>query len=141
MAEPSYSITHPNFTKWSLKNLYDYSAQISDYETLQDLGSAINSARVALFRLTEKINEYERREKDAKIKYERSYRRAYLESTEKTEAQKRIRAELKCEELENEYLVAEQMKSELNRTANSLRLELQTLQAVGNNLRQQMKMD
>ena len=138
---PGASIELPNLTKWTVSQVYDYSQQISDYGTLADLGAAINAARVALFRITDKINEYERKEKEAKMRYDRAYRRAYLASVEKTESQKRLRAELSCEDLENEYVVAEQLKNELNRTAYTLRLELQTLQAIGNNLRQQMKME
>lgn len=140
-SSPLASIELPELKTWSVSQIYDFSQQISDYETLSDLGAAINAARVALFRLTDKINEYERREKEAKMRYDRAYRRAYLASVEKTEAQKRLRAELACEELENEYVVAEQLKNELNRTAYTLRLELQTMQAIGNNLRQQMKME
>ena len=138
---PSASIELPNLAKWSVKQVYDFSQQISDYESLSELGAAINAARIALFRITDKINTYERQEREAKIRYDRAYRRAYLGSVEKTEAQKRLRAELACEDLENEYIVAEQLKNELNRTSYTLRLELQTLQAIGNNLRQQMKME
>lgn len=138
-AADAYSL--PNLQNWSLAQVYDYAKQINDYETLSDLGNAINVARIALFRLTDRINKYERQERAAKVKYDRAYRRAYLGSSEKTEAQKRLRAELACEHLENAYIEAEQLRIELNRAANSLRLELQTLQAIGNNLRQQMKME
>lgn len=131
----------PKFTEWSPRTLYDYQTHIVDYETLEDLGKAINSARVALFKVTEKINQYEREEREAKMRYDREYRRAYLASTERTEAMKKLRAELSCEEFENKYVYAEQLKNELNRVSNTLRLELQTLQAIGNNLRQQMKME
>lgn len=133
--------TLPNLQDWDTRQLYDHSKQIADYEDLHQLGMAITAARVALFSVTQKINVYERKEKEAKIKYDRAYRRAYLKSIEKTEAMKKMRAELACEELENDYIFAEQLKSELNRMAYSLRIELQTLQAIGNNLRQQMKME
>lgn len=131
----------PDLQNWDSKKLYDHSKQISDYEDLHELGMAITAARVALFKVTQQINKYERQEKAAKVKYDRAYRRAYLKSMEKTEAMKRMRAELACEEIENDYIFAEQLKSELNRVAYALRLELQTLQAIGNNLRQQMKME
>lgn len=134
------SITLPELKEWSVTKLYDYRSQISDYEDLASLSTATNAARVALFRVTDQINQYERTERTAKLNYERAYRRAYLASMEKTEAMKKMRAELSCEALENEYVVAEQVKNELIRLSHSLRLELQTLQAVGNNLRQQMKM-
>lgn len=138
---PLARIDLPDLKQWGVKQLYDYSKQIADYEDLHQLGQAITAARVALFRITDQINIYERQEKEAKTRYEREYRRAYLGSVEKTEAQKKMRAELKCEALENELITAEQMKNELIRVSHTLRLELQTLQTVGNNLRQQMKME
>ena len=135
------SISLPDFEAWGTKALYDYVQQISDYETLEDLGSTINAARFALFKVNDQINKYERKEKLAKTEYDRAYRRAYITSTEKTDSLKRTKASLQCEELENAWLVASQMKDELIRLSYSLRTELQTLQAIGNNIRQQMKME
>lgn len=137
----SIAITLPKLKKWSQKTYYDFEEQIVDYESLEKLNNAVNQARKALFRVADMINNYERLEREAKINYDRTYRRAYLSSTEKTETAKKARAELVCEELENEYISHEQVKIELIRMSNTLRLELQTLQAVGNNLRQQMKME
>lgn len=131
----------PDLRVWSTRQLYDYSKQVNDYEDLMELGQAITAARVALFKVTEQINKVERDEKVHKLKYERLYRREFLSSMEKTEAMKRMRAELACEEVENELVVFEQLKVELNRVSNTLRLELQTLQAIGNNLRQQLKVE
>lgn len=139
--ETLHAINLPELKTWSASQIYDYTKQISDYEDLNQLGAATNAARIALFKITEKINQYERKEKTAKLQYDRAYRRAYLSSAEKTESMKRLRAELYCEDLENDYVVAEQLKNELSRMSYSLRLELQTLQAIGNNLRQQMKME
>lgn len=135
------SITIPKLKNWKIEQVYKYNDNIVDYEDLQELGTAINAARIALFRVTDRINEYERAEKEQKIKYDREFRRQYLNSVDKTESQKRMRAELFCEDLENDYIVAEQLKNELVRTSHALRLELQTLQAIGNNLRQQMKVE
>lgn len=134
------SITLPDFQNWGTKDVYDYSSQVSDYEDLHQLGEAINAARIALFKITDKINKYDRKAVKAKLAYERSYRREYLSSSERTEAMKRMRAELACEKMENDYIAAEQLKSELQRVSNSIRLELQTMQTIANNLRQQMKM-
>jgi hypothetical protein len=133
------SVTLPKLTNWTISQIYDYNSSIIDYNTLNELDTTVNKARKALFLLTEKINEYERKEKAAKVRYDRAFRRALLSSSEKTESMKRARAELVCEDLENEWLTFDQLKSELNRTSFTMRLELQTLQAIGNNLRQQLK--
>lgn len=134
------SVTIPKFTKWSVRQIYDYEKELVDYHSLEQLEKSIQAARKAVFLINDKINEYERKEKEAKIAYDRSYRREYLSSVEKTETAKRARAELKCEELENEWLTMEQLKNELVRMSFSMKTELQTLQTISNNLRQQLKM-
>lgn len=135
------SYTVPNIKKWKSSRFYDYETEIYDYEQIEQLNSAINAARKALFEITDKINDYERVEKISKTKYEREWRRAYLGSNEKTESAKKARSDLLCEELENNVIVYEQVRGELIRLSNSIRLELQTLQALGNNLRQQLKVE
>lgn len=130
----------PSLISWNTKNAYNYADNIADYEDLEDLGKAITQARIGLFKLNEKINEYERKEVIAKSNYERQLRRFYLESTAKTEAQKKARAELACEFLENDLLQIKQIKAEIIRYTGLLKSELETLNTVSNNLRQQMKM-
>lgn len=131
----------PVMKRWSSNRFYDYENIVSDYESIEKLNSAINSARTALFEINDKINSAERNERTAKTRYEREHRRAYLGSNEKTEAARRARADLLCEEIENDAIVYEQVRGELVRMSNAIRLELQTLQALGNNLRQQLKME
>lgn len=133
--------TVPKLKSWSSSQLYDYEDIVSDYESIEELNSAINSARKALFNINDKINGAERQERLAKTKYDREHRRAYLGSNEKTESARKARADLLCEELENNVIVYEQVRGELVRMSNAIRLELQTLQALGNNIRQQLKME
>lgn len=134
-----YSV--PKMKQWNSSRFYDYTNIVSDYESIEELNSAINSARTALFEINDKINSAERNERIAKTKYDREHRRAYLSSNEKTESARKARADLLCEELENDAIVFEQVRGELVRMSNAIRLELQTLQALGNNIRQQLKME
>lgn len=131
----------PSLTVWSGKQIYNYSEQIADYHSLQELGAAISQARRSLFLLTDKINEYERKARLSKMEYDRTFRKEYLGSTEKTESAKRARAELRCEELENEWVKNDQLKNELIRMSYTMKTELQALQTIANNLRQQLKME
>lgn len=135
------SIELPTFKKWSQATYYDYQTQVVDYESLDHLNTSITAARLALFKVADMVNNYERLERESKLLYDRKYRRAYLASTEKTDTLKKARAELHCEDLENEWLMNEQVRIELVRMSNSLRIDLQTLQSIGNNLRQQLKME
>lgn len=133
-------IKNPKLATWNTQKAYDYANNIVDYENLEDVGKAITQARIGLFKINEKVNTYERKETVAKTQYDREYRRAYLNSTAKTEMQKKSRAELMCENLENEVIEYKQIKIELLRYSSLLRLELESLQTISNNLRQQMKM-
>ncbi len=133
------SIKLPEFKSWTAKTVYDFEDEIGDYESLEKLNHTINQARLALFKTTESINKYERLERVAKLEYERAHRRELLKSTAKTADERRARADLMCEDLENEWLLQSQVKDELIRFSHTLRLELQTLQALGNNIRQQIR--
>lgn len=132
--------TVPSMKKMTVSQFYDYENQIVDYEDLKDLNEAISSARSALFQLTDQINKAERIETRAKTAYNRAWRRAYMSSSEKTDQGRKSRADLACEHLEDDLIVASQVKSELIRSCNSVRMELQTLQTVASNFRQQIKM-
>jgi len=131
----------PNFRVWKTSRYYDYDNQVTDYESLEELNSSIQQARLALFRVMDDINTFERHEKRAKAKYARQHRREYMSASGKTEALRKAQADLRCENLENDAFIYEQARLELTRLSNTLRLELQTLQTLGNNLRQQMKME
>lgn len=134
----NHSIKLPEFKPKT--TYYDYENEIEDYEALEDVTRSINSARLSLFKVTDEINECERRAAQYKLAYERAYRRYYLSSPEiKPDSARRMRAETKCEKFEDKLIVQEQLKSELTRIANALRLELQALQGIGNNVRQQMR--
>lgn len=133
------NIVLPKFKAWKLKDAYDYESEINDYESIEDLNSTINQARLALFKTTETISKYEQLERLAKVEYERAHRRELLKSTAKTAEERRARADLMCEDLENELLLQSQIKDELIRFSHTLRLELQTLQTLGNNIRQQLR--
>lgn len=134
----NHSIKLPKFREKI--DFYDYESEIEDYEALEDVTSSTNAARLALFRVTEEINECERKVSQYKLAYDRAYRRYYLSlDSVKPDSVRRMRAEMKAEKFEDKLIVQEQFKSELSRLANSLRLELQALQGIGNNVRQQMR--
>lgn len=134
-----YSIELPEFRNWKISEYYDYSNLSADFEDLQELNKQTAHARIALFKLSQSINKAEHKAKTAKVKYERHYRRKYINSSEKTEAAKKVSAEIQVEHLENDYMYYEQIVIELNRAHYAVRQELAALQAVGNNLRQQIK--
>lgn len=137
--EAHHFIELPKYTNWSVSSIYDFENQVTDYNTLAELETSIRAARIALFKTTDKLNKAERQESKHKLIYARKYRREFLQSQEKTQEARKIRAELRCEEEENEWLKWSQLTKELVRLSNALRTELQSLQTTANNLRQQMR--
>lgn len=134
------SISVPKFTTWNQRQLYNYETHVSSYDDFDKLDKALTAARRALFIITDKINEYDRKAAEAKLKYNRQYQREYLSSTEKTSEGRRFRAAIKCEGLENRWLQYEQLKEELTRSSFTMKSELNTLQTIAHNLRQQLKL-
>jgi len=95
---------------------------------------------MGLFRVTDTINYYDREERRLKVIYDRAWRRAYIESNGRTDKERQYRADMVCESMEDDWIVASQLKAELIKVSQTIRMELETLQSIGNNLRQQMKM-
>lgn len=131
----------PSFKAFSIDEIYDYMVAENDYASLEDLNANIANARISLFKVAENMNIADRKSREARVAYERALNREYLKSSGRTAADRKAYASIKCEHLENQCLYYEQAERELGRFMAALRLELQTLQSIGNNLRQQMKME
>lgn len=127
----------PEFKEF--EGVYDYKNFIHDYGDLEKVDQATTKARKALFILTAAMNEASRKVSLFKAKRDRTWKRAYIVSDQKTDTLKKMWADLEVEDIDDELLVQEQYLSELNRESNALRLELQALQAIGNNIRQQVR--
>lgn len=130
-----------NLKTVNLKNLYDYEDSIADYETFDQLGQAITQARLSLFVVTEKLNKAEVAHRIAKTEYDRTRARMYLQCNERTERAKEAYCDIMCEELEDKVIASESVIKQLNRLSFTLREELQALQMLSNNFRQQLKME
>lgn len=143
------AIPSPKLPKWDNAKSLNYNVlfdpetgeaeNIVDYESLDSVNDTINSARVALFRATKGLDDTERQLKLAKTEYDREFRREYLTSTEKTETRKKEYASLMTEHIEDTIIYLDQMRSELMRRTTLLRDELNIMNTLSNNIRQQMK--
>ena len=131
----------PSFKKWDVSKFYDYKNEILHYEDFQKLEESVKAARLANFKITKALISYSTKEEEAKVKYKRAWSRAYLNSNEKTDSAKKARADLACERLENDVLVNSRVRADLAKLSDTLKMELQMLQSIGNNLRQQLKME
>lgn len=121
------------------ESTYIIDNHINDQETMTTLMRSVNDARVDLFHITEKINETERKLVQAKVKYERCHRRYMISSRASNATDRKLEADIKSERLEDDYIMFTQLKKELENKARVMRDELQTLQMISNNLRQQLR--
>lgn len=143
------NVTSPRVPTWDNAKALNYNVVIDqetgeaenivDYENLVDVNNTINSLRVAMFKLTRGLDDTERKLKLAKVKYERAFRREYLTSSEKTETRKKEYASLMTEDIEDEVIYLDQMRSEFVRRATLMRDELSIMNTLSNNIRQQIK--
>lgn len=135
---PSAKI-NPNFAV--TKTEYDISQHINDYESWEQLYKTQSEARAELFRLTELINQHDRRAAYYKIRMDREYNRLYLDDSNSSNATlRKISAEIKIEKIADKFYYHDQLKKEYERMAYTLRMEMQMIQSLGNNLRQQARM-
>lgn len=132
-----YEITIPDIKSINVSKIYAYE-EFVDFEDMEAVNKALFSAKSALFTVTDKINSFENKLTRAKTAYNREWRRRYLSSTGKTDTARKMEADLYCENLEDDVIVYEQIREDLKRLSNILRIELQSLQTISSNLRQQI---
>lgn len=132
-----YEITIPDIKSINVSKIYAYEDFV-DFEDMEEVNKALFSAKTALFTVTDKMNSFENKLTRAKTAYNREWRRRYLSSTRKTDTARKMEADLYCESLEDDVIVYEQVREDLKRLSNILRIELQSLQTISSNLRQQI---
>ena len=116
-----------------------YTPEFVDYTDIQLLNHHINRAREALMIVTDKINEAESMRLKAKNERDKAWRRALIESNEKTQTLREVRADIATEDLDDLYQAYDNALKQLIRNSQVIIKELQTYQTIANNLRQQMK--
>ena len=129
--------TIPHLKTITVTNYYDFEL-FSDFEDLVQVNKAILYAKQALFRVNSKLSIYEGKVSAAKAAFNRKWRREYLKSKVKTDTGRKINADLECEDLEDEVIINEQIRDDFKKLSYILKTELQTLQTVSSNIRQQM---
>lgn len=132
------TISVPEFEPVSFDE--DIENHLGGYQDLMDVELSQRQLLVELFRVTNDQNEEDRLFREARLVYDRNYKRNYLKLHDvKPDSVRRLQAELKCEDLEDEWIYHEQKRKELDRKAQTLRDALRSMMSSGNNLRQQMR--
>lgn len=133
------SITRPSFKKMPLEKFYDYKSEIVHYEALPEISRAQMVNMVSMIELTEVLNEAERRAASFRNLYKKTYNRHYLNSTARTDTQRKIEAEILSEESEDNAIVYEQIARELKRHLDNLEKQRKNLEQSGHNVRKQLE--
>lgn len=129
--------TIPDIKSVTFKKFYDYEA-FSDFDDMLSVNKAIFYAKKGLFQVNAYLAHYEAKVNKAKTIYNRQWRREYLKSNQKTDTARKVNADMQCEELEDDVIVYEQLREDFKKLSYNLKIELQTLQTISSNIRQQM---
>lgn len=134
-----YKDITPGVADVETEKFYTFEDAGADYNDLNQLNREIYASRKANILLMEETNKAERKHRQSKAIYERKWKRAYLESSYKTDSARKADADIKCEEEENSVIYFEQLVSELKRASYTIRQEMEALSGLSHNVRQQLK--
>lgn len=129
--------TVPDIKSVTFKKFYDYEL-FADFDDMISVNKAIFHAKKGLFQVNAYLAHYEAKVNKAKTIYNRQWRREYLKSNQKTDTARKVNADMQCEELEDDVIVFEQLREDFKKLSYNLKIELQTLQTISSNIRQQI---
>lgn len=142
MDDAKINFTVPKIPKWDRNN------EIQDLEILNNVNhddlTTLNKALVQLSKDLNKINEAIKKTEDyatrLDMQYKHNFRDLVIHSEYKTDSQKKMYAEIACEELEYQLVYYKMLLGQQKRYANTVRLQLDIIQTIGNNVRKEMGM-
>ena len=136
----SVELRLPEFPNWDNLEEIDYSGSFWDDQDINSLNATLIKTALNLKAVNKEITKYERRKTQTEIIFKRKFREVVINSSAKTEAQKKLMAEIECQEEEWKLAYLDEILRELNRISMSLRVDLDTLKTLGHNLRQEMRL-
>lgn len=136
----SENFKFPKFPEWQFLNEIDATGNFWDNQELSNLNSTLIKTTIKLREISKELTKYERKKAETEIAYKRKFREELLTSTLENATNRKLAAEVACEDLEWKNAYLDEVIKELTREAFSLRTELDTLKTVGHNLRQEMRL-
>lgn len=119
----------------------DYNTEsFLDNQEVATLNKNLIDTTLKLREVNKRLDYYSRKKLEAEVLYKHKYRETLLETEAKTESQKKLLAELECENEEIKVLYLEEMIKELTRLSYSLKSEIETMKILGNNIRVEMRL-
>ena len=114
--------------------------QGTDYNDLRHLNQELIKTVRSSDQVKRALNEARRQETEAQGKYRTEYNRCLIGLSGGTEASRKAVAEVMCESLYSEYLVAQALVEELKNNYFSLKNYLDVLNTLSNNMRAEMRL-
>lgn len=126
-----------DFPDWS--NVLNYADTYLDQEDMTNLNDSLIKTGLNIKKINSEMEKYDRLRTAKELEYKRKFRREFQEAQGTNATQKKIIAEINCEELESELRYYENVVNELTRMSAVLRTDLDILKTIGFNLRQELK--
>lgn len=111
-----------------------------DYSDLHAVNKDLLALRVRLSRVRRGQRAAERDAVEAKVRYQRAYRRSLIQQSGGSAESRKAAAELLCEELEADLVMKQQVADEFSTLFRSVRDDLENAKAVAFNLRSLMNL-
>lgn len=109
-----------------------------DYSDLANLNSEIIKVRIRLHGIRQELKQAKRKLLTAKFNYESEKKRRMISISGSSEKMREALAELMTEQLYTDYLVANAVADEINQHSRDLRMDLDALKELSNNIRRLM---
>lgn len=122
--------------------VYDYVPPVgsgNDFLDLRHLNEQMMLGRRRLYLTNNKLREAQRNEAQAEFEYRRAYSRILAGLSGGSERQRLAIADIQCEELWAEYLLAKQISQELLALVRAIRADLDSLSNLSHNIRAEIQ--
>lgn len=128
-----------NKYNWNADNKYNYEDTFLDKEDIESINKALIEAGFAIKNFNKKMSIIEKERGRVKARYNNKRRELLAnDTTSVSETQKKLIADIECEDLEYELAKLNIAMEELKRLSFSVRTEIDILQTLGHNLRREM---
>lgn len=130
----------PEWPDPRLQDFGDGLDQDIDYSDLEAVNKDLLALRVRLARVRRGQRSAEREAAEAKMRYQRAFRRALIQQSGGSAESRKAAAELLCEDLEADMVMKQQVADEFSTVFRSVRDDIENAKAVAFNLRSLMNL-
>lgn len=140
---PSLQMRNPfpreeDYVPYSISQLM--AQQTADFSDLQAVNKEIDELRIAMFNVDDHLRKAEQKLAVSKAEYDMAYNRAYMMTDDvKTDSQRKIISEIKCESQKSKLIVREEIVRDLKSRVRLFANEMNALQTLSYNMRKEIQ--